>query len=154
MRRRNKHDTLPEDDVIADSEASESAMVDRLDNSDYQDDVLRLLFICCQPELPATQQIAVAHPADERDAEMRGFSLEAGRLTGGLDQDNTFGMVSAIFLGLASLVLLLACVNVANLLLVRATVREREMVIRSALGARRFRLVRRSMSLLSSQSSL
>ena len=60
MRRRNKHDSLPEDDVIADSEDNESAMVDRLDSYAYQDDVLRLLFICCQPELPATQQIAVA----------------------------------------------------------------------------------------------
>jgi RNA polymerase sigma-70 factor, ECF subfamily len=60
MRRRNKHDTLPDDDVIADGEDTESVMVERLDSSDYQDDVLRLLFICCQPDLPATQQIAVA----------------------------------------------------------------------------------------------
>jgi RNA polymerase sigma-70 factor (ECF subfamily) len=60
MRRRNKHDTLPDDDVIADGEDTESAMVERLDSSAYQDDVLRLLFICCQPDLPATQQIAVA----------------------------------------------------------------------------------------------
>jgi RNA polymerase sigma-70 factor, ECF subfamily len=35
-------------------------MVERLDSSAYPDDVLRLLFICCQPDLPATQQIAVA----------------------------------------------------------------------------------------------
>ncbi len=28
--------------------------------SDYKDDILRLLFICCHPELPATQQIALA----------------------------------------------------------------------------------------------
>lgn len=60
LRRRNKHDTLPDDDVIADGEDTESALVERLDSSDYQDDVLRLLFICCQPDLPATQQIAVA----------------------------------------------------------------------------------------------
>jgi RNA polymerase sigma-70 factor (ECF subfamily) len=60
MRRRNKHDTLPDDDVICDGEDTESAMVERLDSSAYQDDVLRLLFICCQPDLPATQQIAVA----------------------------------------------------------------------------------------------
>jgi RNA polymerase sigma-70 factor (ECF subfamily) len=60
LRRRNRHDALPDDDVIPDGEDTESAMVERLDSSAYQDDVLRLLFICCQPDLPATQQIAVA----------------------------------------------------------------------------------------------
>ena len=60
LRRRNKQEALPDDDVISDLEDTESALVDRLDSSAYQDDVLRLLFVCCQPELPATQQIALA----------------------------------------------------------------------------------------------
>lgn len=60
LRRRNKHDALPDDDVIPDGENHESELVERLDSSAYQDDVLRLLFICCQTDLPATQQIAVA----------------------------------------------------------------------------------------------
>ena len=35
-------------------------LAERLDGAHYRDDILRLLFICCHPDLPATQQIALA----------------------------------------------------------------------------------------------
>ena len=60
VRRKSRLTELPDEGALSDLEDVEPAMVDRLDGADYRDDVLRLMFICCHPELPATQQIALA----------------------------------------------------------------------------------------------
>jgi RNA polymerase sigma-70 factor (ECF subfamily) len=60
LRKQAKHTPLPPDEAISDLEDAETPLAERLDGSHYRDDVLRLLFICCHPELPATQQIALA----------------------------------------------------------------------------------------------
>jgi RNA polymerase sigma-70 factor, ECF subfamily len=59
-RRKKKQEPLPDDELLSDLEDAESDLADRLDSADYRDDILRLLFICCHPQLPATQQIALA----------------------------------------------------------------------------------------------
>lgn len=60
VRKQARQVALPEEDQLSDLDDAETNMAERLDTSDYRDDVLRLLFICCHPELPATQQIALA----------------------------------------------------------------------------------------------
>jgi RNA polymerase sigma-70 factor (ECF subfamily) len=60
VRKQSKSSPLPAEELISDLEDAEAALVDRLDGEHYRDDVLRLLFICCHPDLPATQQVAVA----------------------------------------------------------------------------------------------
>ncbi len=59
-RRKAKQQALPDEDALSDLDDAETTVVDRLDESHYRDDILRLLFICCHPELPETQQIALA----------------------------------------------------------------------------------------------
>lgn len=61
VRRSRRQQPLPEDDqAISDLDDAEGALAERLDGSHYRDDILRLMFICCHPQLPATQQIALA----------------------------------------------------------------------------------------------
>ncbi len=61
VRRAAKQTELPDEAAISQVDGDANAeLAERLDGAHYRDDVLRLLFICCHPELPPTQQIALA----------------------------------------------------------------------------------------------
>ncbi len=86
-----------------------------------------------------SKRLAAEHPKTST-----GWGIQVA----GLQDDLTAGVRPSLMLlaGAVALVLLIACVNVANLLLARASGREREVAIRAALGAGAWRIARQMLT--------
>src|SRR5687767_10200807 len=81
-------------------------------------------------------------PVEQKDQTFVTAPLSRFSISDDPPDDSQMGAIAPMLLGMASVVLVVACLNLANMLLARGTARRKEIAIRLALGGSRWRVVR------------
>jgi predicted permease len=88
------------------------------------------------------ERLAVSYPGDDRDYSITVHPLARMGISTSPQDDSEIVALSAVLMLMSAIVLLVACLNLANMLLARGTSRRKEMAIRLSIGASRVALVR------------